>query len=80
MDPVSVMTLDLIAYRLDQGLVQVNPSSVHGVFWLQTHFPSQEWDALLSGQAAFGMDCIEDLITDARQAGLNVEWEASVRS
>ena len=74
------MTLDLIASRLDQGLVQVNPSSVHGVFWLQTHFPSQEWDALLSGQAAFGIDCIEDLITDARQAGLNVEWEAAVRS
>ena len=64
------MTLDLITTRLDQGLVQVNPSSVHGVFWLQTHFPVQDWDALLSGQAAFGMDCIDDLISDAREAGL----------
>ena len=72
--------MDLIASRLDKGLVQVNPSSVHGVFWLQTHFPVQEWDALLSGQAAFGMDCIDDLVSDAREAGLNVEWEASVRS
>ena len=72
--------MDLIASRLDQGLVQVNPSSVHGVFWLQTHFPSQELDALLSGQAAFGIDCIHDLINDARQAGLNVEWVASVHS
>jgi hypothetical protein len=72
--------LDLIASRLDQGLVQVNPSSVHGVFWLQTHFPASEWDALLSGQAAFGMDCIDDLVNDARQAGLNVEWEATVPS
>ena len=74
------MTLDLIASRLNKGLAQVNPSSVHGVFWLQTHFPAQEWDALLSGQAAFGMDCIDDLISDAREAGLNVEWEASVPS
>ena len=74
------MTLDLIASRLDQGLAQVNPSSVHGVFWLQTHFPATEWDALLSGQAAFGMDCIDDLIRDARDAGLRVEWEASVPS
>ena len=72
------MTLDLIASRLEQGLAQVKPSSVHGVFWLQTHFPAKEWDALLSGQAAFGMDCIDDLVSDARQAGLNVEWEASV--
>ena len=80
MDSVSAMTLDLIASRLDQGLVQVNPSSVHGVFWLQTHFPAQEWDALLSGQAAFGMDCIDDLVSDAREAGLNVQWEASVPS
>ena len=74
------MTLDLITTRLHQGLVQVNPSSVHGVFWLQTHFPAQDWDALLSGQAAFGMDCIDDLISDAREAGLKVEWEASVHS
>ena len=72
--------MDLIASRLDQGLVKVNPSSVHGVFWLQTHFPAQDWDALLSGQAAFGADCIDDLISDAREAGLNVEWEASVPS
>ena len=72
--------MDLIASRLDQGLVQVNPSSVHGVFLLQTHFPTQEWHALLSGQAAFGTDCIDGLITDARKAGLNVEWEASVPS
>ena len=71
-------TLDLIASRLDQGLVQVTPSSVHGVFWLQTHFPAENWDALLSGQAAFGLDCIDELINDARQGGLNVSWEASV--
>ena len=70
--------LDLIASRLDQGLVQVIPSSVHGVFWLQTHFPAENWDALLSGQAAFGLDCIDELINDARQGGLNVSWEASV--
>ena len=72
--------MDLITTRLDQRLVQVIPSSVHGVFWLQTHFPAQDWDALLSGEAAFGIDCIDDLISDARQAGLNVEWEAYVRS
>ena len=72
--------VDLIAQPHDSNLVLLQPASIHGVFWLQCHFPESEWDALLSGQAAFGMDCIDDLITDARQAGLNVEWEASVPS
>ena len=71
--------MDLIATRFEQGLAQLNPSSIIGVFWLQTHFPSQEWDTLLSGEAAFGIDCIDQLIQDARLAGLNVDWEATVR-
>ena len=47
-------------------------ASVHGALWLQTHFPEEEWGALLSGQACFGMDCLSDLLSDARQAGLAV--------
>ena len=39
---------------------------------LKALFPEEEWGALLSGQACFGMDCISDLLNDARSAGLNV--------
>ena len=71
--------MDLLAQPHNSNLVRLQPASVLGVFWLQAHFPSQEWDTLLSGEAAFGIDCMDQLIQDARLAGLNVDWEATVR-
>ena len=48
-------------------------ASVLGAIWVQTHFEQGEWDTLLSGQACFGVDCLSDLLSDARQAGLAVQ-------
>tara|TARA_B000000565_G_scaffold48774_2_gene32447 strand:+ start:156 stop:377 length:222 start_codon:yes stop_codon:yes gene_type:complete len=65
--------LDLLIQHTDSpGVRRMIVASVHGALWLQTHFPEEEWGALLSGQACFGMDCISDLLNDARSAGLNV--------
>ena len=72
--------MDLIANQVEPGLNQLVPNSGHAVFWLQTHFPKTEWDALLNSQAAFEDDCMITLVADARRAGLNVDWECSVRS
>ena len=72
--------MDLIAKQVEPGLIQLFPSSIHAVLWLQTHFPQTEWDALLNSQAAFEDACFTTLMTDARRAGLNVDWECSVRS
>jgi len=55
-------------------------NSIHGVLWLQTHFPSEEWKTLLGDQACFGSDCINDLLLDAEIAGLQVSQPAVVES
>lgn len=72
--------MDLIGKQIEPGLVQLIPNSVHAVFWLQTHFPEAEWDTLLGNQAAFENGCMNTLATDARRAGLTVDWECQVRA
>ena len=72
--------MDLIAKQIEPGLIQLIPNSVHAVFWLQTHFPKTEWDALLNSQAAFEDGCMITLAEDARRAGLNIDLECPVRS
>ena len=62
------------------GLLQLRVNSIHGVLWLQTHFPSEEWKTLLGDQACFGSDCINDLLLDAEIAGLQVSQPAVVES
>ena len=72
--------MDLVAQPCDRDLVRLIPNTIVGVLWLQTHFADDEWDALLSGQAAFDVNCMTHIADDARLAGLNVEWEAQVPS
>ena len=72
--------MDLIAKQIEPGLIQLVPNSVHAVFWLQTHFPKTEWDALLNSQAAFEDGCMITLAEDARRAGLNIDLECPVQS
>ena len=70
---MTVMTLDLVTTPADvAGLRRLYPQSIHGVLWLQTHFPASEWDALLQDQACFGGDCLDYLLSDAFEAGLLV--------
>ena len=71
--------LDLKAQPVD-ALVSLSPLSALGLFWLQAHFPVEEWDVLLGGQAAFSAECFEAIVSDARAAGLSVEMPAQVRS
>ena len=54
------------------GLHRLEAKSIHGVLWLQTHFPASEWDALLHDQACLGGDCLDNLLSDALKAGLLV--------
>ena len=64
--------LDLKAQSVD-ALFALSPQSALGLFWLQAHFPAEEWDVLLNGQAVFSADCYEAIVADARVAGLAVE-------
>ena len=73
--------LDLLIQHTDTpGLRRVIVDSVHGALWLQTHFPEAEWNTLLAGQACFVMDCLSDLLDDARSAGLQVQLPVVVES
>ena len=73
--------MDLILQSADvPGLARLQVASVLGALWVQTHFDSSEWDTLLFGQACFGVDCMSDLLNDARQAGLAVHQTVVVES
>ena len=70
---MTVMIVDLVMTRTDvAGLRRLYPQSIHGVIWLQTHFPASEWDVLLQDQACFSADCLDHLLSDAVEAGLLV--------
>ena len=49
--------MDLKAQSLD-ALFALSPQSALGLFWLQAHFPAEEWDVLLNVQAVFGADTV----------------------
>lgn len=65
--------MDLVTSQGDVlGLYRLQAQTIHGVLWLQTHFPASEWDALLHDQACFNSDCLDNLLSDALKAGLLV--------
>lgn len=73
--------MDLVATPLAaKGLFRLAPRTVLGALWLQTHFAAEEWDTLLSAQASFHIDCLRDIIQDARSAGLSVQHLVVVES
>ena len=76
---VTESRLDLSAQSVDQ-LFSISPKSVLGLFWLQSHFPVDEWDVLLNGQAIFSAECLAALVADARSAGLAVTAPERVTS
>ena len=53
---------------------QIEPKSVHGILWLQTHFESDHWESISDGLVVIPTKDAEMLGQDARQAGLNVNF------
>ncbi len=51
---------------------QIEPSSVHGILWLQTHFESNHWEALSNGLVIIPSKDAQMLYLDALEAGINV--------
>ena len=63
---------DIFLDKLSSTSVRVQPRSVLGMLWLQTHFDDDAWDFLSYGAIAIsGTDAI-DLSQDANQSGLQV--------
>ena len=53
---------------------QLEPKSVHGILWLQTHFESEHWESISNGQVILPRQDAEMLGGDAQNAGLNVNF------
>ena len=53
---------------------QIEPISIHGILWLQTHFESMYWESLINGLVAIPTKDAKMLREDAAQAGIKVSF------
>ena len=53
---------------------QIEPISIHGILWLQTHFESDHWEALSNGLVVIPIKDAHMFFQDATQAGINVSF------
>ena len=53
---------------------QIEPKSVHGILWLQTHFESDHWESICNGLVIIPTKDAQLLSEDAKNAGINVNF------
>ena len=53
---------------------QIEPKSVHGILWLQTHFESEHWESISNGLVIIPNNDAQILGEDAKKAGINVKF------
>ena len=53
---------------------QIEPKSVHGILWLQTHFESDHWESISNGLVIIPTKDAEMLSEDAQKSGLSVNF------
>ena len=53
---------------------QIQPRSVHGILWLQTHFESIHWESISKGLVIIPTNDAQSLGEDATKAGINVNF------
>ena len=53
---------------------QIEPKSIHGILWLQTHFESEHWESISNGLVIIPTKDAEMLGEDANKAGLNINF------
>jgi len=53
---------------------QLEPKSVHGILWLQTHFESEHWESISNGLVIIPTKDAKILSEDAQKAGLTINF------
>ncbi len=53
---------------------KIEPKSIHGILWLQTHFQSEHWESLSNGVVIIPNKDAQMLGKDASEAGINVSF------
>ena len=52
----------------------IEPTSIHGILWLQTHFEANHWKSISEGHVIIPTKDALMLHEDASRAGLNVNF------
>ncbi len=69
-----------INFRMDINLSEkrngtlIEPKTVHGILWLQTHFESVHWELISDGLVILPRKDAQMLGEDATNAGLNITF------
>ena len=53
---------------------QIEPRSIHGILWLQTHFESDYWESISNGLVIIPTNDAKILLQDAEMAGININF------
>ena len=64
--------------RDNNSTKSIQPTSVLGMLWLQTHFESDKWEALSNNSVLISQENSKLLIEDATSAGLNIKLYSGV--
>ena len=66
--------MDICLINIDNNLNKfLNPTSIVGMLWLQTHFDNNQWEALSNNEVIISEENSKLLVKDATSAGLNIE-------
>ena len=65
--------MDISLFHKRNG-TQIEPTSVHGMLWLQTHFESIHWENISQGLVIIASKDAQMLEEDATGAGINVNF------
>ena len=65
--------MDIRLFNKRNG-TQLEPMSIHGMLWLQTHFESNHWEAISNGLVIIPTGDAEILAEDAIQAGISLNF------
>ena len=65
--------MDISLFEKRNG-TQIEPTSVHGILWLQTHFESKHWESISHGLVIIPTRDSRMLAQDAQKVGLNVNF------
>ena len=66
--------MDICLITIDNTLNKsIQPKSVIGMLWLQTHFDNNQWEALSNSTVIISEEDSQLLIEDATYAGLDIK-------
>ena len=66
--------MDICLRTIDNNLNKsLQPKSVIGMLWLQTHFEDDHWESLSNGRVIISEENSKLLIEDVTSAGLNIK-------